>query len=107
MMIQQFRVNSWTTFADLYHIGTKAFPALTVVPFDRLPNMEQVKAKLIERGSKVEGYAGVHYRTYNGIGWRTDPCGNMIRFSVKGRVVVDAHGWNQFNPNDAVFVAAL
>lgn len=69
--------------------------------------MESMKEKLIERGGKVEGYAGVHYRAYSGIGWRLNSCNQIVRFSVKGRVVLDAHGWNEFNPNDAVFPAPL
>lgn len=77
------------------------------MPFDRHPSMENIRAKLIKRGSKVESFAGTHYRAYNGIAWRLDDREKMVKFSVKGRVVLDAYGWDQFNPNHAVFLAPL
>lgn len=76
--------------------GTKAFSALSVIPFDRFTSKEKMKAKLVERGGMVEGYAGIHYRAYNGIGWRLDESDQIIKWSVKGRVVLDAYGWDQF-----------
>jgi hypothetical protein len=69
--------------------------------------MESVRTKLIERGSRVESYAGVHYRAYHGIGWRLDHHSQFVKFSVKGRIVLDARGWDQFNPNASIIVTSL
>lgn len=95
------------TNADYHDAGTKAFSALTVIPLDRLSSAENMKAKLIKRGGMVESYAGTHYRAYNGLAWRIDDRDQLVKFSVKGRVVLDAFGWDQFNPNYQVYVTAL
>jgi len=87
--------------------GTKAFHTLTAMPFDRHPSMESLREKLIKRGAKVESFAGTHYCAYTGIAWRLDERDKMVKFSVKGRVVLDAYGWDQFNPNSAVILSPL
>lgn len=88
-------------------IGTKALSLLAVTPLESLESKESLRAKLIERGGKVEGFAGCHYRAYNGIGWRVNTFNQIEKHTVKGRVVLDAQGWNRFNPNASVFVVPL
>lgn len=95
------------TDANRKDAGTKAFSTLTVIPLDRLSSAENMKAKLIKRGGLVESYAGTHYRAYNGLAWRLDERDQLVKYSVKGRVVLDAYGWDQFNPNNQVYVTAL
>jgi len=92
---------------DHQKTGTRAFSILAAVPFDRLASKESVRKKLIERGGRVESFAGSHYRAYSGIGWRLDHQNLVEKYSVKGRVVIDAHGWNRFNPNYSVYVTPL
>lgn len=87
--------------------GTRAFSILAAVPFDRLASKESVREKLIERGGRVESFAGSHYRAYSGIGWRLNHQNHVEKYSVKGRVVIDAYGWNRFNPNFSVYVTPL
>lgn len=66
-----------------------------------------MRAKLVERGGKVEALAGSHFRAYTGIGWRINDINQMEKYSVKGRVVLDTIGWNRFQPNSAVYVSPL
>lgn len=87
--------------------GTRPINNLPTLPFEFHNNKDEVKAKLIERGGKVEKYAGAHYRAYNGVGWRTNNMGMKEKYSVKGRIVIDTYGWNRFNPNFSIFVTAL
>lgn len=102
-----FLTSSMATTTDNELTGTKSFPTLTAMPFDRHPSMESLREKLIKRGAKVESFAGTHYCTYTGIAWRLDERDKMVKFSVKGRVVLDAYGWDQFNPNSAVILSPL
>jgi hypothetical protein len=66
-----------------------------------------VREKLIERGGRVESFTGSHYRAYSGIGWRVNSQNQVEKYTVKGRVVIDGHGWNRFNPNSSVYVTPL
>ena len=87
--------------------GTRPITNLPTLPLEFHSNKEELRAKLIERGGKVEGFAGCHYRAYNGVGWRYGNMGVKEKFNVKGRIVIDTNGWNRFNPNMSVFVTPL
>ena len=84
--------------------GTKSISSLTAVPLDFHSRKDEISAKLIERGAKVERFAGSHYVAYNGVGWRLDHQGLKDKYNVKGRVVIDGYGWNRFNPNHYVYL---
>jgi hypothetical protein len=58
------------------------------MPFDRHPSMESLRAKLTKRGAKVESFAGTHYCAYAGIAWRLDERVKMVKFSIKGAVLL-------------------
>ncbi|KAI6846830.1 P-loop containing nucleoside triphosphate hydrolase protein [Hortaea werneckii] len=87
--------------------GTKPITSLPTMPLEHHSTKDEMKAKLIERGGKVEKLAGSSYCAYNGVGWRLNCNGDKDKFSVKGRIVVDTYGWNKFNPNMCVYVTAL
>lgn len=87
--------------------GTKAFATLAALPLERHAQEEAMRKKLIERGAKVEGFAGSHYRSYNGVGWRVNNTNQTEKYSIKGRIVIDTYGWNRFNPNQSVYVTQL
>jgi hypothetical protein len=87
--------------------GTRPITNLPTVPLGFHSNKEDLKAKLIERGGKVENLAGSHYRAYHGVGWRLGNMGSKDKYSIKGRIVIDTYGWNRFNPNMSVFVTPL
>ncbi|GAB7360034.1 hypothetical protein MBLNU230_g7557t1 [Neophaeotheca triangularis] len=87
--------------------GTKTIASLAALPFSFHSEKAELKVRLIERGAKVESFAGPHYRAYNGIGWRLNSMGIKEKYSIKSRIVIDGHGWNKFNPNMAVYVTPL
>lgn len=87
--------------------GTRNITSLATHPLQYHVNAEDLKEKLIERGAKVEGFAGSHYRAYNGMGWRLGNMGAKEKYTVKGRIVIDTYGWNRFVPNMAIFVTPL
>jgi hypothetical protein len=87
--------------------GTRPITNLPTLPLDFHANKDELKKKLIERGGKVEGFAGSHYRAYHGVGWRLGNMGVKEKYSIKGRIVIDTQGWNRFNPNMSIFVTPL
>jgi len=87
--------------------GTKPITALPTLPLNFHGSKHELKAKLIERGGKVEMFAGSHYRAYNGLGWYTNHIGKKEKVNVKGRIVIDTYGWNRFNPSYSIFVTPL
>lgn len=87
--------------------GTRPIQSLKIYPIEYHADEAALRRRLIERGLKTESLAGPHYKAYNGVAWRTDPDGSRINYNVKGRVVLDTHGWNRFNPIQSVFVLPL
>lgn len=87
--------------------GTKRINSLVAFPIELHDNHELMKAKLIERGGRVESLSGTYFQSYNGVGWRIGMQGNKEKFTVKGRVVIDPFGWNRFEPDFAVYVNPL
>ena len=69
--------------------GTKSITSFQSYPLDHHANIEEITAKLVERGSKVENLAGCYYKAYNGVAWRFDSMGNKDSHFVKGRTVID------------------
>lgn len=87
--------------------GTRPIAALSSSPLEFRNDKDELKARLIERGAKIESLAGSHFRAYEGMGWRHGQYGSKDKYSIKGRIVIDTYGWNRFNPNTAVFVTPL
>ncbi|KAF2644520.1 P-loop containing nucleoside triphosphate hydrolase protein [Massarina eburnea CBS 473.64] len=85
--------------------GTRHIAQLRAFPMEFHPDADALRTRLIERGAKAEVLAGPNYRAYQGIGWRFGNFGTKDKYNVKGRIVIDTHGWNRFNPTYAVFVA--
>ncbi|KAK4947487.1 hypothetical protein LTR66_014194, partial [Elasticomyces elasticus] len=50
--------------------GTRPISSLSTLPLDSRTDREEMRARLIERGARVESFAGSHYKGYNGMGWR-------------------------------------
>ncbi len=69
--------------------GTKPITSFQSFPLEYHNSKEEIKAKLIERGGKIEGFAGCHYRAYQGMSWRMDSMGNRDNQFIKGRIVID------------------
>ncbi|KAJ9636356.1 hypothetical protein H2201_003521 [Coniosporium apollinis] len=89
------------------YTGTRAIVSLTAFPLDFHRHKDDLTARLIERGSKAEALAGSNYKGYHGIGWMYGQFGTKDKYNIKGRIVIDTYGWNRFNPNYAIHVAAL
>lgn len=73
--------------------GTKPISSLSALPLEYHAQPTEVRDRLIARGAKVEAFAGTHYRTYDGIGWKLDSYGEKEKHSVNGRIVIDGLGW--------------
>lgn len=74
--------------------GTKSIVSLSAFPLEYHHNKVQLRAKLIERGAKVEDLSGTRYVAYDGLGWRYNDTSKAFT-TIKGRVVVDTLGWNK------------
>lgn len=68
--------------------GTRPITGLPTLPLEHHANKNELKGKLIERGNKIEHFAGPHYRAYSGLGWRLGNMGVKEKYSVRGRIVI-------------------
>ena len=102
----RFGTNKLNVCIPLYD-GTRPIANLPTLPLAFHTNKDEVKAKLIERGAKVESLAGSHYRAYDGVGWRLGSMGKQEPYSIKGRIIIDTYGWNRFNPGMSIFTTPL
>ncbi|KAF4552723.1 Hypothetical protein D9617_9g025130 [Elsinoe fawcettii] len=87
--------------------GTRGISTLSSFPLESHQHKDDVKSRLLARGAKVEGLAGTHYRSYDGMGWKEGNWGQKEKYSVKGRIIVDTYGWNRFDPNMSIYVSPL
>lgn len=87
--------------------GTRKISSLAAFPFDYHPQKDDMAKRLLERGAKFEALAGCHYKQYSGIGWRPNQYGGKDKFSIKGRIMVDAGNWHRLNANQTVFLQPL
>ncbi|KAG9689190.1 P-loop containing nucleoside triphosphate hydrolase protein, partial [Aureobasidium melanogenum] len=87
--------------------GTCPIASLAAYPVEYHSDEANLLKMLISRGSAVESLVGTHYRAYDGIGHKLDMYGQKERHSVKGRIIVDAVGWNRYMPNQAIYTSTL
>ncbi|EME46782.1 hypothetical protein DOTSEDRAFT_125767 [Dothistroma septosporum NZE10] len=87
--------------------GVCPIDSLAAFPIEHHSSAEKLKAKLMERGGKIEELAGSHYRNYNGVGWKLNSMAQKEPTTVKGRIVVDTFGFNRFNPDQAIYLTPL
>ncbi|KEQ64097.1 P-loop containing nucleoside triphosphate hydrolase protein [Aureobasidium melanogenum CBS 110374] len=87
--------------------GTCPIASLAAYPVEYHSDEANLLKTLIKRGSAVESLVGTHYRAYDGIGHKLDMYGQKERHSVKGRIIVDAVGWNRYMPNQAIYTSTL
>jgi hypothetical protein len=86
--------------------GTNDLAQLAVLPLDFHPNKAEVKRTLIERGQRWAGLTGYTFKHYHGIGLEFGQWG-MVRYSINGRMIIDTHAFNRFNPNYAARLMSL
>jgi hypothetical protein len=77
--------------------GTMPITSLAVYPMKYHKDADDLQASLIARGGRVEDLAGSHFRQYNGVGWTYDSQGKKAQVTVRGRVIIDAGGYNKYN----------
>jgi adenylate kinase family enzyme len=77
------------------------------LPLEYHSDANGLRERLIERGGKWESLAGANYKAYDGFGWKRSMFGGRDKYNIKGRVVIDAFGWNRFNPNFAIYLQPL
>ncbi|KAH0265390.1 P-loop containing nucleoside triphosphate hydrolase protein, partial [Aureobasidium melanogenum] len=87
--------------------GTCPIASLAAYPVEYHSDEANLLKTLIKRGSAVESLVGTYYRAYDGIGHKLDMYGQKERHSVKGRIIVDAVGWNRYMPNQAIYTSTL
>lgn len=80
--------------------GAVAINELSAYPIQYHSNPEAVQLQLIERGRRMEQYAGMHFCCYNGIALEQTDCG-VDRYNTEGRVVVDTKTFHRLNANFA------
>ena len=76
-------------------VGTMKVLDLNAYPIEFHKEQDKIKRELIERGRKWEELAGMQFRNYNGVAL----AGDGKRFSVSGRVVIDAKTYHRMNPD--------
>jgi uncharacterized protein DUF7025 len=88
--------------------GTRKISSLAAFPLNQHPDQEALLKRLRERGTAFESFAGSHYRAYSGFGWNRCVFENRrVKYNITGRIVIDAAGWNRFNPNFATRLSPL
>ncbi|KAF2014018.1 P-loop containing nucleoside triphosphate hydrolase protein [Aaosphaeria arxii CBS 175.79] len=102
----KFGSQKWNISIPIF-TGTRHINQLRAFPIQYHHEAEALRTRLIERGAKVESLAGPNYRAYSGIGWRMGAFGSKDKYNVKGRIVIDTHGWNRFNASYAIYVNSL
>lgn len=78
--------------------GVMKISSLGVFPLEYHPEKQKVVEQLTERGRKFLSLIGVHYRKYMGQGFYINKK-EVRKFSVSGRVMVDAASFRERNPN--------
>ncbi|KAK4154710.1 ATPase family AAA domain-containing protein 3B [Chaetomidium leptoderma] len=80
--------------------GTQALDELNVLPLDLLDDASEVREELLARGRKFERYVGQNFLQYDGIAIKKTTQG-YARFSVTGRVMLDAKTYLRMEPNES------
>ncbi|KAK3384617.1 P-loop containing nucleoside triphosphate hydrolase protein [Lasiosphaeria ovina] len=74
--------------------GNKPITDLPYYPLSFMPDAEQTKKRLVERGKKVLEYQGLTYCLYSGIGiYHEDK--RLEKHNVDGRILIDVVGFNK------------
>lgn len=78
--------------------GAVAINQLSAYPIQYHSESAALRQQLIERGRRMEKYAGMHFCCYNGIALEQTDFG-MDRYNIDGRVVVDTKTFHRLNAN--------
>ncbi len=80
--------------------GARPITSLDAFPLKYHQDMSTVKSTLINRGRRFTALAGVHHCAYSGLAHvKKDPPAKTVKFSAKGRLMVDSLTFREHNPN--------
>ena len=71
--------------------GTRALKDLSIMPFDRHPNKNEIEQRLIARGKDFERLNSGCFKYYDGLAYSASK-GSTARFNVQSRIMVDTAG---------------
>ncbi|KAJ0160546.1 ATPase family AAA domain-containing protein 3B [Colletotrichum tanaceti] len=80
--------------------GAASVASLHVLPLDRHPDSDAVRATLTDRGRRWEALAGQNFREYKGVALD----GKYRRFNIDGRVMVDTATYHRIVADEAFSV---
>ncbi|KAI9764600.1 MAG: hypothetical protein M1840_008329 [Geoglossum simile] len=87
-----------------YFPGTHPISELNAFPLDYHPDQKSVKERLLDRGRRFEQLRGQHYKTYKGVALGKPMWGRKTKYNINGRIIIDTHSFNRFNPDMIVSV---
>ena len=79
--------------------GAKTITSLQIHPLQYHPEMAKIKSDLIKRGQKFTTLKGVHHCAYQGLAHIKNEKGQPVKFTTKGRIMVDPVSFKDHNPN--------
>lgn len=79
--------------------GTRCISTLKAFPLDLHPNKRAMRARLITQGRKFLSLMGPHHCHCQGAAFTRDSKNQIKKFSVNGRIMVDAEFFRKMNPN--------
>lgn len=88
------------------YVGKRQLEELTAMPLHLLEDADKVRAQLLDRGRKFEGYIGQHYEQYDGVALRKTEHG-YARIHVKGRIMIDSETYHRLEAHDKFEVIDL
>ena len=92
------------SFAIPPYEGTLPITSLPVFPLAHHKNKSAIEEVLIARGKLWESYKGYHYKHYEGVA-KGYFLGRVVKFHIKGRIVIDTESYNTFNENESISVS--
>lgn len=79
--------------------GAKRIESLAAYPLQYHPEAAEMRGQLMACGRKFASLMGIHHQQYEGKAFYMDDEGDIVRRHVKGRVMVDAIGFQENKTN--------
>ncbi|KAF3006106.1 hypothetical protein E8E14_000644 [Neopestalotiopsis sp. 37M] len=86
--------------------GTLRIDQLNVRPLNTMPNKEEIREQLTQRGHRFEKLVGQNYMNYTGVAVKAQQ-GGYERVNLTERVMIDTKTYHRLDPNDAFYVLEL
>ncbi|KAF8530383.1 P-loop containing nucleoside triphosphate hydrolase protein [Hysterangium stoloniferum] len=80
--------------------GTMKITSLDAYPIKFHPQEAELRERLLERGRKWAGIAvGIHHMSYHGTGGSKVNKGQLVKYNLNSRVIIDRANFKRLNPN--------